>query len=95
MRGTREPMHRNKPWLVEEEAFEAINVWLRRRPGVFGPRATATECFQEALAALAATGTRCDLSLFKFQIKRIGYAIEKGSGGYRLDLSDPVLMENA
>ena len=94
MMGTIEPEHRYKPWLVEEKALDAISVWLRRRPGVFGPRATATECYQEALAALVATGTRCGLSLFKFQLRRIGYEIEKGSGGYRLDLSDPVLLEN-
>ncbi len=92
MMGTIEPAHRYKPWLEEDEHLEAIDAWLRRRPGVFGPRTTATECWQEALAAL---GTRCGLGFFRSHLRRIGYGIEKGSGGFRLDLSDSFLVEEA
>ncbi len=94
MGGTIEPAHL-KPWLAEEAALSDVSAWLLRRPGVFGPRSTATECYQDALAAFKATGTRCALSLFKFQLRRIGYSVEQGSGGYRLDLSDRTLAEDA
>lgn len=77
---------------TEARNMQAINAFLKSRPGLFGPRTTATKCWQEAYRA---AGLSCGFSLFRWHLRRLGYDIGPGSSGHVLDLSDATLVEEA